>query len=117
MTIKIVNTLGDIIIDRNVVAKLAAVSAMECYGLVGMVSKNTTSGLIKILKNEHLNRGVEIIVDEVGITIDLYVIIQFGTKISVVAENIISQVKFNVEKQTGLNVNKVNLNIEGVKTK
>jgi len=117
LTIKIVNTLGDIIIDRNVVAKLAAVSAMECYGLVGMVSKNTTSGLIKILKNEHLNRGVEIIVDEVGITIDLYVIIQFGTKISVVAENIISQVKFNVEKQTGLNVNKVNLNIEGVKTK
>ncbi len=117
MTIKIVNALGDIVIDRNVVAKLAAVSAMECYGLVGMVSKNTTSGLIKILKNEHLNRGVEIIVEEDSITIDLYVIIQFGTKISVVAENIISQVKFNVEKQTGLNVNKVNLNIEGVKTK
>jgi len=117
LTIKIVNALGDIVIDRNVVAKLAAVSAMECYGLVGMVSKNTTSGLIKILKNEHLNRGVEIIVEEDSITIDLYVIIQFGTKISVVAENIISQVKFNVEKQTGLNVNKVNLNIEGVKTK
>ncbi|MDM8535086.1 Asp23/Gls24 family envelope stress response protein, partial [Clostridiaceae bacterium HSG29] len=88
-----------------------------CYGLVGMVSKNTTSGLIKLLKNEHLNRGVELVIEDDGIIIDLYVIIQFGTKISVVAENIISQVKFNVEKQTGLNVHKVNLNIEGVKTK
>ena len=117
MTIKIVNALGDVVIDRNVVAKLAAVSAMECYGLVGMVSKNATSGLIKLLKNEHLNRGVEILIEEDGISIDLYVIIQFGTKISVVAENIISQVKFYVEKQTGLIVKEVNLNIEGVKTK
>ena len=117
MTIKIVNKLGDILIDKNVIAKLAGVSAMECYGLVGMVSKNATTGLVKLLKNEHLNKGVEIKTEEDGIIIDLYVIIQFGTKISVVAENIIGQVKFNVEKQTGLKVKKVNLNIEGVKTK
>ncbi len=117
MTIKIVNTLGDILIDENVIGKLAGVSAMECYGLVGMVSKNATSGLVKLLKNEKLNKGVEIKAYEEGIIIDLYVIIQFGTKISVVAENIIEQVKFNVEKQTGLEVKKVNLNIEGVKTK
>lgn len=117
MTIKVVNTLGDILIDENVIAKLAGVSAMECYGLVGMVSKNTTSGLVKLLKNEQLNKGVEIQTYEDGIVIDLYVIVQFGTKISVVAENIIGQVKFNVEKQTGLEVKKVNLNIEGVRTK
>lgn len=117
MTIKIVNTLGDILIDENVIGKLAGVSAMECYGLVGMVSKNATSGLVKLLKNEQLNKGVEIKAYEDGIIIDLFVIIQFGTKISVVAENIIEQVKFNVEKQTGLEVKKVNLNIEGVKTK
>jgi len=117
LTIKIVNTLGDILIDENVIGKLAGVSAMECYGLVGMVSKNATSGLVKLLKNEQLNKGVEIKAYEDGIIIDLFVIIQFGTKISVVAENIIEQVKFNVEKQTGLEVKKVNLNIEGVKTK
>ena len=117
MTIKVSNDMGEVLINENVVAKLAGVSAMECYGLVGMVSKNTTTGLIKLLKNEHLNKGVEVETFDDGIVIDLFVIIQFGTKISVVAENIINQVKFNVEKQTGLEVKKVNLNIEGVKTK
>ncbi|MGM0378277.1 MAG: Asp23/Gls24 family envelope stress response protein [Bacillota bacterium] len=117
MTIKVSNDMGEVLINENVVAKLAGVSAMECYGLVGMVSKNTTTGLIKLLKNEHLNKGVEVETFDDGIVIDLFVIIQFGTKISVVAENIINQVKFNIEKQTGLEVKKVNLNIEGVKTK
>lgn len=117
MTIKVANEMGEVLIDERVIAKLAGVSAMECYGLVGMVSKNTTSGLVKLLRNEHLNKGVEIQTLEDGIIIDLYVIIQFGTKISVVAENIINQVKFNIENQTGLEVKKVNLNIEGVKTK
>lgn len=117
MTIKVINKFGEINIDDDVIAKLAGVSAMECYGLVGMVSKNTTSGLVKLLKNEHLNKGVEIISDNDGITIDLYVIIQFGTKISVVAENIIEKVKFNVESLTGITVKKVNLNIEGVRVK
>lgn len=117
MTIKVSNDMGEVLINENVVAKLAGVSAMECYGLVGMVSKNATTGLIKLLKNEHLNKGVEVETFDDGIVIDLFVIIQFGTKISVVAENIINQVKFNVEKQTGLEVKKVNLNIEGVKTK
>jgi uncharacterized alkaline shock family protein YloU len=53
--------------------------------------------------------------EEEGIAIDLYVIIQFGTKISVVAENIIEKVKYNVENQTGLKVLNVNLHIEGVR--
>lgn len=117
MTLKVKNKFGNIMINENVIAKLAGVSAMECYGLVGMVSKDATTGLIKLLKNEHLNKGVQIEVFEDGIIIDLFVIVQFGTKISVVAENIIGKVKFNVEKQTGINVKKVNLNIEGVKTK
>ena len=80
-------------------------------------TKNFEEILVKLLKNEHLNKGVEVETYDDGIVIDLFVIIQFGTKISVVAENIINQVKFNVEKQTGLEVKKVNLNIEGVKTK
>jgi uncharacterized alkaline shock family protein YloU len=58
---------------------------------------------------------VEVTSEDLGIKINLFVIVQFGTKLSVVAENIIEKVKYNVETQTGLNVVEVNLNIEGVK--
>ena len=115
MSIKINNELGDITIKKDVIATIAAVSAMECYGLVGMTYKSAKSGLAKILKGEHLSKGVEVEATEQGIRINLCVIVQFGTKLSVVAENIIEKVKYSVEMQTGLNVLEVNLNIEGVK--
>lgn len=117
MSIKINNTFGDVIIKREVVATIAAVSAMECYGLVGMTYKSAKNGLAKLLKGEQLSKGVEVEVLEDGVCISLFVIIQFGTKISVVAENIIEKVKYTVETQTGLNVVEVNLNIEGVKVR
>ncbi len=115
MSIKIQNELGDVSIDTDVISTIAAFAAMECYGLVGMTYKSARSGIAKILKGEHLSKGVEIQIDETGVNITLYVIIQFGTKISVVAENIIEKVKYNVENLTGLNVLEVNLNIEGVR--
>ncbi len=115
MSIKIENEYGVIFMDQEVVSTIAAIAAMECYGLVGMTYKSTTSGIAKTLKGEHLSKGVDIELTEEGIIVNLYVIIQYGTKISVVAENIIEKVKYNVELQTGLEVHEVNLNIEGVR--
>lgn len=114
MSKSVENEFGTIRISDEVISKIAGATVVECYGLVGMVSKGSTS-FADILKRENLSKGVEIHVDGDSITIGLYVIIQFGTKISVVAENIINNVKYNVEKQTGLKVSKVNLNIEGVR--
>ncbi|EKE05196.1 MAG: hypothetical protein ACD_19C00402G0003 [uncultured bacterium] len=115
MSIKITNEFGDVSIDTEVIATIAGMSAMECYGLVGMTYKSARNGIAKILKGEYLSKGVEVKVEETGVHITLYVIVQFGTKISVVAENIIEKVKYNVENLTGLNVIEVNLNIEGVR--
>jgi uncharacterized alkaline shock family protein YloU len=115
MAIKIENEYGFIDISKEVISTISGASAVECYGLVGMVSKSATDGIVGLLKKENLNKGVNIQEEEDGIIIDLYVIIQFGTKISVVAQNIIDKVKYNVENQTGIKVNKVNLNIEGVR--
>jgi uncharacterized alkaline shock family protein YloU len=115
MTIRVENEIGTIDINSDVVATIAGASAIECYGLVGMASRSTTNGIVNLLKRENLSKGVSIQMEEEGITVDLYVIIQFGTKISVVAENIIEKVKYNVENQTGLKVLNVNLHIEGVR--
>jgi uncharacterized alkaline shock family protein YloU len=115
MSVKIDSEMGKIEIGTDVIKNIAGASAMECYGLVGMASKSASGGIVNLLKREHLAKGIDVREEEGGIVIDLYVIIQFGTKISVVADNIIEKVKYNVENQTGLKVTKVNLNIEGVR--
>lgn len=115
MKVKRENELGTIYIYHDVISTIAGASAIECYGLVGMASKSATDGIVKLLKREHLNKGVNISVENNEVIIDLYVIVQFGTKISTVANNIIDKVKYNVSNQTGITVKKVNLNVEGVR--
>ncbi|WP_066502962.1 Asp23/Gls24 family envelope stress response protein [Abyssisolibacter fermentans] len=109
------NQYGNIMIDENVFATIAAISAMECYGLVGMASKNTTDNLVRLLKKEHLTKGVKITINDDEVNIDLFIIVQFGTKISVVADNIIGKVKYNVQQLTGVEVDKVNVYVQGVR--
>jgi uncharacterized alkaline shock family protein YloU len=115
MDTKLNNEIGSISINEEVIAMIAGAAANEAYGIVGMASRSGKNGLTNILKKENLSKGVEVRIEEDVLFIDLFVIIQFGTKISVVAKNTIDSVKYNVETQTGLKVEKVNLNIEGIK--
>ncbi|MBF8982191.1 Asp23/Gls24 family envelope stress response protein [Lutibacter sp. B2] len=115
MTAKIDNKLGYIAIDDEVIASIAGVSAMECYGLVGMSKKSATSGWTELLKRENINKGVKIKAKDNKIVIDLYIIIEFGTRISTVSKNIIDKVKYNIELMTGLEVEQVNINVKGVR--
>ncbi len=115
MSVKIINENGSLLIDDQVIATIAGVSAMECYGIVGMASKNATEGFFELVKKEQLTRGIKVNVKENKVILDLHVIVQFGVKVSVVAENIISKVKYNVENFTGLEVEKVNIYVQGVR--
>lgn len=115
MSAKIYNDLGYINISENLIANIAGLSATECYGVVGMASKKTTDGIVQLLGRENLSKGVRILENDGKISIDLYVILEFGVKISVVAENIIEKVRYNVEKQTGLKIEKINVMVESVR--
>ena len=47
---KMSNEMGDITIDREVLAKYAGSAATECFGIVGMASVNVKDGVAKLLK-------------------------------------------------------------------
>jgi uncharacterized alkaline shock family protein YloU len=49
------------------------------------------------------------------IVIDLYVVIEYGTRISEVAHNIMSAVKFRVEKALGASVAQVNVHVQALR--
>jgi uncharacterized alkaline shock family protein YloU len=54
-------------------------------------------------------------IDANKVSIDLHIIVEYGTNISAIADNIISTVKYTVEDQTGLEVENVNIFVDGVR--
>lgn len=109
------NEYGDINYSDEVLANIVGVSTMECYGVVGMASKNAKDGLWELIRGESLNKGVKIYNKENKIYIELYIIVQYGTKISVIANNIIHKIKYNVENYTDLKVASIVVNVQGVR--
>ena len=115
MKLKLENDLGRIEISRKAIADIAA-DTMQCYGLVGMAHQRGTDGLIELLTRERSSKGVSVVIDDDGkLIIDLYVIVEQVIKISVVAENIISAVKYQVERQTSMKVKRVTVNVVSVR--
>lgn len=111
----ILNENGSIGYSEEVVANIVGISTMECYGVVGMASKNAKDGFWELLKGENLSKGVKIHSKENELSIELYIIVEYGTKISVIANNIIQKIKYNVENLTGLKVSSITVNVQGVR--
>lgn len=107
--------IGEIYIDNEVLAQYAGASAVECFGVVGMASVNMKDGIVKLLKRDNLSHGVNVTIENNKITIDLHIIVSYGVSISAVADNLISNVKYNVEEFSGIEVKKINIFVEGVR--
>ena len=114
MTAKLENELGVISIHYEVIARIAGYAAIDCYGIVGMAAKNVKDGLVQLLKLESLTKGIKMRVNANKVSLDLHIIVEYGTNISAIADNIISTVKYSVEEYAGLEVEDVNIFVDGV---
>ncbi|MFM1514979.1 Asp23/Gls24 family envelope stress response protein [Helcococcus ovis] len=115
MSATLKNSYGKIAIDNRVIATIAAESAQETYGIVGLVAQNTKDGIFELLKFENKTKGVKVTVNGDIVDVDLVVMMEFGVRIAVVADNIIEKVKYNIEKNTHLKVNSVNVIVQGIR--
>ena len=107
---------GKIVIDPDVIATDAGSVAVECFGIVGMAAVNMKDGLVKLLKRDYLTHGINVVVNaDNKITIDFHVIISYGVSISTVSDNLIETVKYKVEEFTGMELEKINIFVEGVR--
>lgn len=107
---------GKIEIAPAAIASLASQAVLQCYGVVGLAAKSLKNGIAELLHpRESHRRGVEVQVHDGQITIDLFVVLEFGTRISEVARNIQESVKYNVEKALGSPVAEVNVHILGLR--
>lgn len=112
---RISNKMGEIQINPDVIALYAGTIAVECFGIVGMAAVSVKDGLVKLLKRESLTHGIHANINDNKIAFDFHVIVSYGVSISAVADNLIDSVKYRVEEFTGMEVEKINIFVEGVR--
>lgn len=109
------NHIGTIAIDNEVIAMVAGTAAMDSYGVVGMAAKNMRDGISHLLKRESLTKGILITRQDDCISIDLHIIVEYGTNIAVIADSLINAVKYRVEEYVGTRVLDVNIFVDGIR--
>jgi len=109
-----VEIASNLTISEEVIGIIAGLAAAEVEGVSGM-TLGLVDGINQMLgNNKKYSKGVKIELDGNDVTIDLYVIVRYGVKIPDVAFSIQNSVKTQVETMTGLNVQSVNINVQGV---
>ena len=107
--------MGNIYIDPEVIAQYAGSVAVECFGIVGMASVNVKDGLVKILMKESITHGISVNIVNNKLLLNFHVIVAYGVSIITVCDNLINNVKYKVENFTGLEIENINIFVEGVR--
>ena len=115
MSGRIDSGLGHIVINTDVIATYAGSVAVECFGIVGMAAVNMKDGLVKLLKKDSLKHGINVELNDNKISLDFHVIVAYGVSIRAVSDNLIANVKYKVEAFTGIEVESINIMVEGVR--
>ncbi len=115
MSVNTSNVYGRISISDQVLARVSAYAALECYGIVELVSRRFKESFSELFKKPTAGKGIKVVTNGDRIFIDVYVIIKYGVSINAVAESLKEAVKYKVERFSGMIVDTVNVNIMGVK--
>lgn len=115
MTVDTNNYYGNISISDDAIRVVAGYAAMDCYGVVDLVSKSFTDSAKELFKKGSYSKGVKIHNIENRIFIDIYCIMKYGVSISAVSESLKKSVKYSVENFTGMIVDSVNVHVVGVR--
>lgn len=102
-------------IADDVVATIAGKAAMEVKGVYSM-SGGFAGGISEVFGKKNYTKGIKVDNTEKGLKIDVNIIVEYGARIPDVAYEIQNRVKKSVENMTGLNIEEVNVHIQGVNT-
>lgn len=107
------NGLGEVQISDEVVATIAGLAATEVEGVASMAG-NLTNELIGKLGIKNLSKGVNVLVTDHSVDVDLALHIKYDYSILKVSKDVQARVKNAIESMTGLEVVMVNINIVNV---
>ena len=108
---------GNLHVANDVLADMVGNAALECYGVVGMAEPSAADGIAKILPASRLRRGVTVTAPDAGVHVALYVVIEYGTNINTVSQNLVDQVTFVLKEYARVPLDGVEVHVQGVKVR
>ena len=108
------NLEQEINVANEVVATIAGMAVSKVDGVAKMAG-GFTEGLKAISGKKQMSRGIKVEADGDNVKIEINIIVRYGVNIREVGKNIQTKVKEEVENMTGNKVDKVVINVQGVK--
>ena len=106
--------LGSIHISEDVLAVTAAAAALEVEG-VGGLPANLGSDIAELLAGrKNLSKGVRVAVNEERVTVEISVLVRYGSSVQKAARAVQDAVANAIESTSGLSVETVNVHVTGV---
>ena len=106
---------GEISISDAALSNITGAAATNCFGVKGMAYRSMTDGLVHLLRREAMSKGVKVTYNEDGtVSIELHIVVENGVNIATVCRSIMSEVKYVVTKNTGVEVREVNVCVDSV---
>lgn len=101
-------------VSAEIVSMVAAKAALRVPGVSKLNGEFADKVTKKILGKENIARGIGLSRDEEGICIDVYLNVEFGSRIPDLAWEVQNSVKEAVKAVTEQPVHMVNIHVEGV---
>lgn len=108
---------GNLHVSNDVLADLVGHAALGCYGVVGMAAPSLQDGIAKILPASRLRRGIIVDTREGGVHVDLYVVIEYGTNITTVSQNLIDNVTYVLGEYAQVPIEGIEVHVQGIKVR
>ncbi|WP_010166808.1 Asp23/Gls24 family envelope stress response protein [Candidatus Epulonipiscium viviparus] len=112
---KITNEQGKIEINEEVIASICGICAGECYGIVGMASRSVKDGIVRLLLRDNITKGIAVKLNEDHIDVEFHIIVEYGTKISAVTDNLMNTIRYKLKEMLDIKVETITVFVESVR--
>jgi len=107
--------MGRVRVANEVVAQIAALTALEVAGVHAMYYAAASQQIDRILRRGSAHKGVRVALQpDDSLRLDLFVVMEAGTDLPRMGAEVQSRVAENIEKQLGLQLAEVNVFISEV---
>lgn len=105
---------GAVTVTENALSSLLGLAAHEVPGVVGMAPANVKEGIQKILGQSQARDGVQVSGEGNKRSVEIYIVVAFGTNISAVAENVRERITHAAKSMAGIELEGVRVHVVGV---
>ncbi len=105
---------GNVYYSEELIKNIVALSALKCNGVIGLANRNFREADDK-RSNTNIVGGVKVDFTNEKLNVHIFVVVKYGIKISIIANDIIQKVKDSIEKFLDVSLNSIVVNIKGIR--